>query len=133
MNTLEEQLAILVQKAIEVAENTGEFALEQAPLLLQEFYAWHLTEHIIYLTAALACLYLIKKIFLSIGKDEETNTHDYKLFSKWYDDESFLFFISCVFSFVGSIALLIGAFLNIIIIVKILIAPKLYLIEYFIK
>ena len=47
MNELENTLNEILKKALEVAEKTGEFAIEQAPLLLQEFYMWHITESII--------------------------------------------------------------------------------------
>ena len=40
----DEVLAEAVKKALIVAEKTGEFAIEQAPLLLKEFYAWHITK-----------------------------------------------------------------------------------------
>jgi hypothetical protein len=40
--SMEETLSAIVTKAMQVAEATGEFVMEQAPLLLQEFYAYRL-------------------------------------------------------------------------------------------
>ena len=46
MNELEKQLSKLVEKGIEVAEQTGNFVIEQAPDLLQEFFRWHISKNI---------------------------------------------------------------------------------------
>ena len=40
-------LSKVVEKALIVAEKTGNFVIEQTPLLLQEFYKWHITESIL--------------------------------------------------------------------------------------
>ena len=57
-NKLEEQLSKVVEKSIGLAEKTGEFVIEQAPQLLQEFYNWHIAESIIYLLLGLFILVL---------------------------------------------------------------------------
>jgi hypothetical protein len=59
MNEVENQLAELIKKGIEVAEKTGEFAIEQAPLLLQEFYTWHIAKSVL-----LALTFIIAKILV---------------------------------------------------------------------
>ena len=41
----DEVLSKVVEKALNVAEKTGEFAIEQAPLLLKEFYSWHIAKN----------------------------------------------------------------------------------------
>jgi len=44
---IEELLKPIIEKALKVAEQSGEFIIEQSPLLLQEFYKWHTTKHAI--------------------------------------------------------------------------------------
>lgn len=133
MNELEKQLAELVRKGIEVAEKTGEFVIEQAPDLLQEFYKWHLIKNIFVIVALLLVMIILWKIFKYSGLNEDPKGYtDYvKLFGKFYPDIG-----GVVIGVFGSVGFLVG--LGFIItcvynIVFILSAPKLYLIEYFIK
>jgi hypothetical protein len=46
-NKTDQVLSEVVKKALGVAEKTGDFVIEQAPLLIQEFYAWHTWSHIL--------------------------------------------------------------------------------------
>ena len=117
-NKLEEQLSKVVEKSIGLAEKTGEFVIEQAPQLLQEFYNWHITESIIYLLLGLFILVL--PILFTV-----------KNWKSLYDsDFGAGCVITCFFTTLSGICISIY---NLIELIKILVAPKLYLIEYFIE
>ena len=117
MEKLEEQLLIVLQKAIEVAEQTGEFAIEQAPLLLQEFYRWHIISN----------LFMVI-LFILLGILSFKNGNRVSKKQGDYVDTPIPFF-SHFIAFISMIVVLVSIY-NIIFI---LVAPKLYLIEYFIK
>ena len=61
----DEVLLEIVKKALTVAEKTGDFITGQAPLLLQEFYRWHIAKSslsiFISLFAVIRMLVLINK------------------------------------------------------------------------
>ena len=44
MKTLEQTLKPLVEKAIKGLEQGADFVIDQAPLVIQEFYRWHIAE-----------------------------------------------------------------------------------------
>lgn len=124
----DEILSIVVKKALTVAEKTGEFAIEQAPLLLQEFYNWHIWSNILGIILGLLLCFLGYKIpFLFTTK--ESNYNDYKYFNRYCDDYFFPYLNFILFTISGVIFI----FPCIYDLIFILIAPKLYLIEHFIK
>jgi len=116
---LENLLAQIVEKAMEAAEKTGEFIIEQAPLLLQEFYRWHLIKNvlalIVWFIISSISIWGFVKLFKFIKK-EDTAMYPVLMF----------FIFPFGFGFYG----LYESIYNIL---YITIAPKLYLIEYFIK
>ncbi len=120
----DEVLADVVKKALTVAEKTGNFAIEQAPLLLQEFYAWHITKCILtlimWIIFFIICYVGLRKI-KKYGKDENLDMSDAE------------YFFPIVFSYLGALISIGFLFASIYDLVFILVAPKLYLIEYFIK
>ncbi|MBC7642121.1 MAG: hypothetical protein H7174_07265 [Flavobacterium sp.] len=125
----DEVLSEVVKKALTVAEKTGDFVIEQAPLLLQEFYRWHICANIFGILLGLFLCFLAYKIPL-LWLSNDKDYYDTKFFSK-YGDESgmiaWIFFIIVVI--IGAIFL----FCSIYELVYILVAPKLYLIDYYIK
>ena len=143
MNELEKQLAEIVEKSLNVAEKTGEFVVEQAPLVLQEFYNWHMAESIFFIL-----LFIFLKIVVAragrlwsyktkeaIPKSQLTN-YSLKGDGRYYPSDrhgdSDAYFFSNAIK-VSSYVSLIGVFHNLYDLVFIIIAPKLYLIEYFIN
>ena len=117
MNKLEEQLSIILEKSLNVAEKSGEFIIEQAPLLLQEFYQWHTASHI--MSSLLFLLTLIPFIIF------------YKK-ATWQYGDDFYEIMSTIFG-VLSLCTITVSIINIYKLVFITVAPKLYLIEYFVK
>jgi F0F1-type ATP synthase assembly protein I len=117
MSKLEEQLSVILEKSLSIAEKSGEFIIEQAPLLLQEFYQWHTATHI--MGSLLFLLTLIPFIYF------------YKA-AEWDYGDSFKEVMSITFG-TGSILTIIVSIVNIYQLAFITVAPKLYLIEYFVK
>ena len=109
MSKLEEQLSVILEKSLSIAEKSGEFIIEQAPLLLQEFYQWHTASHI--MGSLLFLLTLIPFIIFYKKADE----------------------IMAVIFGTLSLFTIIVSMVNIYKLVFITVAPKLYLIEYFVK
>jgi hypothetical protein len=117
MNELEKQLSTILEKALNVAEKSGDFVIEQAPLLLQEFYQWHTASHIMG-----ACLFIVPLIlFIYFYKTAE-----------WDYNDSFKEVMSILFGVVSLVTIIVSI-VNIYFLVFISVAPKLYLIEYFVK
>jgi hypothetical protein len=117
----DEVLSEVVKKALLVAEKTGTFVIEQSPLILQEFYNWHICESIL----GISLWFLISIVLIIIA---------FKIKNKEYFDFSDIddfmpILIICIF-LVFSIGFLCSYVYDL---VFILVAPKLYLIEYFIK
>jgi len=102
-------------KGLELAEKTGEFIIEQAPELLKEFYAWHIAEDMLYIFIGL----LVFVIVILLYKKAE-----------WDNGPNFinLSFVAVVTMSIFTTGIMIVHMFDL---VKILIAPKLYLIEYF--
>lgn len=135
MNELEQQLSTILQKAINVAEQTGEFVIEQAPLLLQEFYMWHTASYCFGLIIGILIYLTGRYLPYTWLKNESTGKYSVKFFKKWNvnsdnisKDPSASWIIFVITTVTSSI--LIGV--NIYNLLFIMIAPKLYLIEYFI-
>lgn len=112
MNKLEETLSTILEKSLELAERTGEFAIEQAPLLLQEFYAWHTITAVMGIAIAVLLAIVIHLITKRLVK----NTEDEVLWAVEF------------FQIIPLLILCVNAYELAFIIT----APKLYLIEYFI-
>ena len=142
MNELEKQLSLILEKAIKVAETTGEFAIEQAPLLLQEFYMWHLVSNCINVFCTIAIIIIAHKVSksaLSLKENPEPERLKEYIFRSdkyWYcsysDGDSDSYNAYKVLSSLSWFTFA-WAIVSIYEIVFILVAPKLYLIEYFIK
>ena len=83
---LENLLGQLVEKDIEAAEKTGEFIIEQAPLLLQEFYRWHIAKNILMIVVCVIVLSIsIWGVFRLIRYCNENDN--------WGSSPVFVFFI----------------------------------------
>jgi len=128
MRSLEESLEFVVAKAIEIAETTGEFVVEQAPLLLQEFYAWHISISIMQMLLGITCV--LAGVYIPRLWSEKKREYSKKLFGGYYDDEGpiqFAIFGFIVAAIAGFSFFCAGAYD----LIFIWVAPKLYLIEYF--
>ena len=136
MKEVDNQLSELIKKAIEVAEKTGEFAIEQAPQLLQEFYNWHIFSHCMSILFAVLIFLIGRYLPYTWLHKESTGKFSVKFFKMYNKQDcdivqdisaSWVLFGCCsLMSFI----LLVKNFYNLMFI---LLAPKLYLIEYFLN
>ena len=120
MSKLEEQLSIILEKSLNIAEKSGEFIIDQAPLLLQEFYKWHTVS---YIMGSLIFLLTLIPFIVFCKKAEFGN---YKVNNEFYEILAIMFGLASIFTVTFSL-------INIYKLIFISVAPKLYLIEYFIK
>ena len=128
----DEVLSEVVKKALIVAEKTGEFAIEQAPLLLKEFYSWHIAKNSLGILLGILTIilgYNLRKLWAK--KVDENYDKDWgEVVINGYASEGFTTWLTIILSSCFGLALLIKSTYSL---VFILVAPKLYLIEYFIK
>lgn len=131
MEELEKTLITILQKALVVAEQTGEFVIEQAPILLQEFYSWHIAKNVLSLLLFPTIYFISYKVFKYFGEKEKDNYKTNKIFNRYYDWEDVwpVFGIAAII-ILGFVAV-VKIFISIYNIVFIYVAPKIYLIEYF--
>jgi len=115
---IEKLLETAVTKGLEIAEKTGEFVIEQSPILLKEFYSWHTVTSIAWV---LSCLTLVFISYQGIKIAVK---------NKWDDEGAF---ILGVFGYIGVFGFSVGVIISALELVKILVAPRLYLIEFFVK
>lgn len=113
LSKTDEVLSKAVEKGIAFAEKTGNFVIEQAPELLQEFYAWQLWSNVALLLLTLIISFTIYFITKKIAEQDD-------------DDSVYIFNL---FQILPAIFFCVSAY-NII---YISVAPKLYLIDYFVK
>lgn len=128
-NETEELLSEIVKKSIVLAEKTGNFVIEQAPLLLKEFYYWHIASNIFWIIFSILIFLIGRYLPYQFGVKEGTKYKDEKFFGRYFFDSapSWIFF-----SMTSTISLIIFI-LEVYDLIFILVAPKLYLIEYFLN
>ena len=128
-------LSKIVEKALVVAEKTGNFVIEQTPLLLQEFYNWRITISILGILLGIIIFLLgryIPYLWLNKERIDSDNIQFFKRFNNntnSYEKLSFSWIIFILLLII-SINIILQNLYNLL---YLLIAPKLYLIEYFIN
>jgi len=129
---LEEQLEKVIEKSIEIAEQTGEFVINEGTDLLRQFFLWHTCKHA--MLAFIGVLLIVTGRFLMYAwtrkadKDEKTSYDEAKIFGRIGEA------VSTVISFV--IPTIVGVLMVLVEgyqLLYVLVAPKLYLVDYFIK
>jgi len=127
MKNTDQALSKLIEKGIKVAEKTGEFVINQAPDLLKEFYTWHIAQNIFGSIFGILLIFAAYKIVKTFGQDENSWDCDVRIFGKYIGFGNIL---CSLFPFVFGIAFLMCSIYQLVFIIT---APKLYLIEYFVK
>jgi hypothetical protein len=115
INIVDQTIGDLIQKGLETAQKTGEFVIDQAPELIKEFYQWHFWMHIFWI-----CIFTLLAIISGVY---------FYMQSKNSSEERTWQFFSVVFSLLW----LIGTAVNIYELIYLMVAPKLYIIDYFFK
>ena len=131
----DEVLSEVVKKALIVAEKTGDFVIEQAPLLLQEFYQWHIWSDVFRIVLGIIIFLCGRYIPYFWLTDESQGRYSVQFFKKWGSQDGISKNPSAswiIFSITTLISIII-IIINIYDLIYISVAPKLYLIDYFIK
>ena len=124
-------LSKILDKSLKVAEQTGEFVIAQAPDLLRQFYIWHTVEYIAWMVLGLV-LIILGRYIPHIWKIPEDSRYKSRFFNIYVDDDAGIMVAYGVFI----IGLISGGFIFIINLMDLLyitLAPKLYLIDYLLK
>ena len=121
MKETDQQLAEILKKGLEAAEKTGNFVVEQAPDLIQQLIVWKTCEYIFSILISIAFLFSVYKWYKSARKrygvlDNFIDKTEFELFSIY----------SIVVILIFGIALF-NSFFNLL---QVLLAPKIWLIEY---
>lgn len=132
VNNLEktdEALAQVVKKALSAAEKTGDFVISQAPDLLQEFYTWQIVSSVFWIIISAVIFIAGRYIPYSWGFKTESGMNDEYFMGRWYYDK----YWAVMFFVVTTIASVILFICSVYDLIFITCAPKLYLINYFLK
>lgn len=140
---LDNQIAAILKKGLEVAGKTDDFVMNQAPELLREFYAWHITSSILWIFISVFLIYSVFKLsnlfgFTDIPKNNEEGRYKrvwgrYFRLDSWGDVKDDIHRSFVMFRVTGYCLGFFILFFNVSILIKIIIAPKIYLIEYFLN
>jgi hypothetical protein len=114
---LQKQLAEVVRRSIDLAEKTGDFVIEQAPDLIQQFYAWQYAYHYMWVIAGLSFALIPLVICIILRRDIYNNDAE----PVW------------IFVVLNSLVFLLPACDSFFMLVKLQVAPKIYIIEHFLK
>jgi len=125
-----DQVNVLLKEMVELLKQGKQFAEEEIPLVLQEFLTWELTSSIMWIVVGI--------IFFLVGRylpyawlyKEQNNADDDKFFNRYCNRgkantvTAFIFFI--ILGAIGACITISNLFATI----KIIIAPRVYLIEW---
>ena len=129
---MNEQLSNIIGKGIASAEQTGEFIIEQAPLLMQEFYKLSIFQHFFWLIFSILFFFFTWYIvILMAGKKESTLYDNIKIGKFYYNDD--IIVVLWLIRIIGSAISIFTFVINIYYLFSLLIAPKIYIIEYYLN
>lgn len=120
-------LAKAIEKGISLAEKTGEFIIDQAPDLLQQFFAWRIAAAIFWILFSIGLMVMARRL-PCLWLSKENNGYYSKFFGR-YGDEGVT--VAWVMFSVCSVISFILFLCNLYELLFIWLAPKLYLIDYF--
>lgn len=132
-DNMDDALVKILNGAMNLAQQTGEFVVEQGGDILKQFFMWKIAENVFYVVLGLLLLFIPYFIFKKLGCDNKADTGDsyyaVKVLGKYYSQPlgiaGFIFGV-CLPVIAGLIMFCTCLFDLIYVIV----APKLYLIEY---
>ena len=144
MESLNAALVAVLNKAISAAERGGEFLAEQIPDVVNQLLMWHLVKNIIIVSVI---LFVVLASFTALLKAFPKNREYLKVCKEWYStygkDEKLnevrqselspyveIFWASLAAYIASTLVFFIAGINRILYAVQILIAPKVYLIEY---
>ena len=126
MQKTDEQFAEAIKKGIELAEKTGEFAIEQAPGLVQEFYKWELVSNSAGVLLGIF-LFVVIYLFYKFAPHEEEDYYRTSYFGKQVPDYyAGLGYVLTLFCTIFGVGLISYSSYNLLFMWS---APKIYLIQ----
>ena len=130
MKNIDEMLQKVLEKSIQLAEQTGEFIITQGGELLEQFFLWHTAQHVLGILLALIIGFVGSGLTRFWSCDEDKG--DVKILGRWYEDDGEDIF-AWIFICGSWVAATIVFCYHVYYLLFITLAPKLYLIEYFLK
>ena len=121
MKETDQQLAEILKKGLEAAEKTGNFVVEQAPDLIQQLIVWKTCEYIFLIIISIAFMF-------SLYRWHKSALNRYDNYDNFRDKiESFIYGVYAIAVILIFGIALFQSFFNLF---QILLAPKMWLIEY---
>jgi hypothetical protein len=114
----------LLLRAIEGIETSGEFVIDQAPEVINELLRWHTIESLIYFSSGILLILLFPIAFYLLHKEVQRR----KARAPYGEPEVMYAIFSPILGFAEIMAIIV--ILENLEWLQILIAPKLYLLEY---
>lgn len=137
--SLDDAIISIVERALEGIDSAGDFVLETAPMIIQQYLHWKLLEHSIYILTPILLFGLMVIIYRFFSKrfdtvmkesDRELHGSEFNILGRYVNFETGNFAsIWSILMAINLLAILITLFVNIIPIIQIIIAPYVYLIE----
>lgn len=126
MSETDKQLAEILKKGLETAEQTGNFIVEQAPDLIRQLLIWKTVEHAVIFSIGIALLIFFFKWTKKVGREMKEKDYD---FEDYFMDSfaNIMIALGYLSAFIAGIIMIGGNLQNLI---QIVFAPKIYLIEY---
>lgn len=126
---MEEQIKQLVEKSISLIDKTGQFIESELPIVVQEFLNYKSIELLAGSFLFLFNIILIFIVYRLLPSEKEKDSWNIAIFKKYFDETyGIAFIVISAISLLFTIPISIVNFLNYL---KITIAPRVYLIEYF--
>ena len=126
MNETDKQLAEILKKGLETAEKTGNFIVEQAPDLIRQLLIWKTVEYSVYVILGISLIIYFYRWTKKVSKEMKENEYDF--------EDYFMDSFANILITIGQLSLLITGIIliaeNLQDLIQIVIAPKIYLIEY---
>lgn len=126
MSETDKQLAEILKKGLETAEQTGNFIVEQAPDLIRQLLIWKTVEYAVIISIGIALLIFFFKWTKKVGREMKEKDYD---FEDYFMDSfaNIMIALGYLSAFIVGIIMIGNNLQNLI---QIVFAPKIYLIEY---
>ena len=126
MSETDKQLAEILKKGLETAEQTGNFIVEQAPDLIRQLLIWKTVEYAVIVSIGIALLIFFFKWTKKVGREMKEKDYD---FEDYFMDSfaNIMIALGYLSAFIVGIIMIGDNLQNLI---QIVFAPKIYLIEY---
>lgn len=129
---MNKQLMVILEKAYEAAQKTGEFIIDEGTILIQQFLMWKIFEHSFYILLGIFFFIGLPLIFRRIAPYDEDGDNFLGKTTSWDSDEPQYLISSVVVGF-STVIGFIMVVCNILPLAKVIIAPNVYLLEFVLR